>query len=194
MAVTGATTIDFKSPLRAVDEGFGEVGVDLGGVQSANTVLAGPVAGGTNTPAFRVLEDADIPAAIARDTEVDTDIDTHAALDTGIHGAGASTLATEADIATHAAAADPHIGYQKESEKGQANGYAGLSASSIVEQDAVRARGLRETSGPTNLAMGAVADGEYLMRDGATIVGAPVMAVTYISFGSLPLTGQTYAP
>ena len=32
----------------------------------------------------------------------------HAALDTGVHGAGASTLATEADIATHAALPDVH--------------------------------------------------------------------------------------
>jgi hypothetical protein len=32
--------------------------------------------------------------------------------------------------------------------------------------------GIRETSGPTNLTVGAVADGEYLRRDGAGIVGA----------------------
>jgi hypothetical protein len=32
-------------------------------------------------------------------------------------------------------------------------------------------RGLRETSGPTLLALGAVADGEYLRRSGATVVG-----------------------
>jgi hypothetical protein len=34
-----------------------------------------------------------------------------------------------------------------------------------------QARGLRETSGPTTLAMGAVADGQYLKRVGSTIVG-----------------------
>ena len=34
------------------------------------------------------------------------------------------------------------------------------------------ARGLRETSGPTELTLGAVADGEYLVRSGSTIVGA----------------------
>lgn len=35
-------------------------------------------------------------------------------------------------LTTHAGAADPHTGYQKESEKDAANGYAGLSASSLV--------------------------------------------------------------
>lgn len=35
-----------------------------------------------------------------------------------------------------------------------------------------QARGLRETTGPTTLAMGAVADGQMLKRSGSTIVGA----------------------
>lgn len=35
-------------------------------------------------------------------------------------------------------------------------------------------RKLRETSGPTTLSMGAVADGEYLKRDGSSVVGATV--------------------
>lgn len=35
-------------------------------------------------------------------------------------------------VATHAAAADPHTGYQRESEKGQANGYASLGAGATV--------------------------------------------------------------
>lgn len=39
----------------------------------------------------------------------------------------------EADpVPAHVAAADPHTGYQKESEKGAANGYAGLDASALV--------------------------------------------------------------
>lgn len=33
------------------------------------------------------------------------------------------------------------------------------------------ARGLRETAGPTELALGAVADGQFLRREGSTIVG-----------------------
>ena len=35
-------------------------------------------------------------------------------------------------LSTHAAAADPHTGYQKESEKDAANGYVGLDASSHI--------------------------------------------------------------
>jgi hypothetical protein len=58
--------------------------------------------------AWSALLDADIPATIARDSEV-----------------------TSA-ISTHEAAADPHTGYQRESEKGAANGYASLDGSTLV--------------------------------------------------------------
>lgn len=43
--------------------------------------------------------------------------------------------------------------------------------------DVLSARGLRTTTGPTVLEVGAVADGEYLKRVGATIVGALVAGV-----------------
>lgn len=45
--------------------------------------------------------------------------------------AEATTLA-QAEVATHAAAGDPHTGYQRESEKGAANGYAPLGADGLV--------------------------------------------------------------
>jgi hypothetical protein len=45
---------------------------------------------------------------------------------------------------------------------------AGTYPSPTVTQ----ARGLRETSGPTTLTLGAVADGEFLVRSGSTVVGA----------------------
>lgn len=38
----------------------------------------------------------------------------------------------EADLAAHVAAADPHTQYQKESEKGNANGYASLDSGGLV--------------------------------------------------------------
>lgn len=38
-----------------------------------------------------------------------------------------------------------------------------------------QARGLRETSGPTTLAMGAVADGQMLRRSGSTIIGVYIV-------------------
>lgn len=49
-------------------------------------------------------DEADVPAEIARDAEV------------------------AAAVTAHAAASDPHTGYQRESEKDAANGYAGLDA------------------------------------------------------------------
>lgn len=42
--------------------------------QLANLVFAGPVSGGAAAPTFRALADADIPAAIARDSELHTKI------------------------------------------------------------------------------------------------------------------------
>jgi len=51
---------------------------------------------------------------------------THAA----VQAAAEATAASAAS--THAAASDPHTGYQKESEKSAANGYASLSASTKV--------------------------------------------------------------
>ena len=64
-------------------------------------------------------------------------VSTHAADTTDVHGiADTSVLATDAEVASavsdHAGAADPHAGYQKESEKGQANGYASLDGDGLV--------------------------------------------------------------
>jgi hypothetical protein len=61
--------------------------------------------------------DSDIPATLARDTEVSA-------------GDAASVATAAAALASHVAATDPHTGYQLESEKNAANGYAGLNASS----------------------------------------------------------------
>lgn len=52
----------------------------------------------------------------------------------------------------------------------------------------IQARGLRETSGPTTLVMGAVADGQLFARSGATVVGVPVP-----SSGITELTGDATA-
>ena len=73
------------------------------------------------------LVDADIPATIARDAEVASAVSTHEAA-TNPH----PNYATDTDLANHASASDPHAGYQRESEKGAASGYAGLNASAVV--------------------------------------------------------------
>lgn len=46
--------------------------------------------------------------------------------------AKAPTTYVDSTMATHVAAADPHTGYQKETEKGVANGYAPLDASNLL--------------------------------------------------------------
>ena len=46
-------------------------------------------------------------------------------------------FATTADLTAHEAATDPHAGYQKETEKNAASGYAGLDASTNINTDQV---------------------------------------------------------
>lgn len=61
----------------------------------------------------------------------------------------------------------------------------GTAASPTITQ----ARGLRETAGPTTLAMGAVADGEALVRSGSSLVGATPPGFSHVS-----VTGNTTLP
>lgn len=95
-------------------------------------------------------------------------------------------------VGIHEAQANPHAQYQLTSEKGAASGYAALDASSklpiaiiptgsssttVCIGDDVRlsdrrvADGIYETSGPTDMPIGAIADGEYLRRSGSSIIG-----------------------
>lgn len=66
------------------------------------------VSGYCGLDASGLVPDARIPAGIARDSEV------------------------SAAVAAHEAASDPHPGYQRESEKAAANGYASLDSSTLV--------------------------------------------------------------
>lgn len=67
------------------------------------------------------VPDSQIPAGIARDSEV------------------------TAAVATHEAAADPHTQYQKESEKGVANGYASLDAGATIPDSQIPASIARDS-------------------------------------------------
>lgn len=58
-----------------------EIGLDT---QVANIVFAGPVSGGAAAPAFRSLVDADIPATIARDSELHAAVTLAASLDSNL--------------------------------------------------------------------------------------------------------------
>ncbi len=51
-------------------------------------------------------------------------------------------------------------------------------------------RGIRETGGPTLLALGSVADGQYLKRSGSGVVGASALACS----GTATITVGTVAP
>lgn len=94
----------------------------------------------SNVVTSSTILDADVPASIARDSEVvsgDAASVATAAAALAAHVAAGDphpgyTTAAELStaISNHEAAADPHTGYQKESEKDAASGYAGLNASS----------------------------------------------------------------
>lgn len=58
---------------------------------------------------------------------------------------------------------------------------SGDLAGSYPSPTVTQARGLRETSGPTTLTIGAIADGQTLRRVGTAIVGAYVIACVYSS-------------
>lgn len=76
---------------------------------------------------------------------LDTDLTTHEADTTSVHGiADTATLLTTA----HTAAADPHTQYQRESEKGQPNGYASLDASGLVPDAQIPASIARDSEVP----------------------------------------------
>ena len=59
--------------------------------------------------------------------------------------------------------------------------------------EVTQARGLRETSGPTTLAMGAVADGRLLGRNGTTIGGVTVSTGLTLAAGALSVDTTTIA-
>ena len=50
----------------------------------------------------------------------------------GVGGLSMTDIATQAELDTHEAEADPHTVYQKESEKGASNGYASLDSGGVL--------------------------------------------------------------
>jgi len=56
-----------------------------------------------------------------------------------------------------------------------------------------QARGLRETSGPTTLTLGAVADGQVLRRSGSTVVGAWLALALVVSQGDAAIDLEGFA-
>jgi len=85
-------------------------------------------------------------------------------------------------VATHAAAADPHTGYQKESEKGAANGYASLNGSTVVP--------------PAQLGSGSGGATKFLREDSTfqTVSGGGAHASTHQAGGGDTLQVQLNEP
>lgn len=79
-------------------------------------------------------------------------------------GGGAETdTAALAALATHVAAADPHTGYQKESEKAQTNGYASLDGSGKVPTAQLPSTGISAWTATTAYTSGS----SYVSHSGA---------------------------
>lgn len=89
----------------------------------------------------------------------------------------AAKLVEVLDIADNAVTLDKMAPLPAQSIFGNETGvdgptWIGFEPTIKIESSLLRVLGLRETSGPTNLITGAIADGEFLKRVGATVVGA----------------------
>ncbi len=128
-----------------------------------------------------------LPASYAGVTSVNGKVG-DVVLDAADVGADATGAASSA-VATHVSLSDPHTQYQKESEKDQASGYAGLDASGNISASAIPASGVvagtysnptvvigsdgRVTSAENGAASGGVAAGAavYFTNQTSTVVG-----------------------
>lgn len=81
----------------------------------------------------------------------------------GATGDPHAQYALDSDLSTHVGAADPHTGYQKESEKGAVSGYCGLDSSALVVHT-----DLPTGTGATEVALGNHTHDTYLAKTGLT--------------------------
>ena len=127
-----------------------------GGV--ATTTISATGGGGGGTPASTVVSETSYGQSPV--VGVGTD---YARAD---HSHGSPSLGTTASTAC--AGNDSRLSDSR-APTGTASGDLG---GSYPAPTVTQARGLRETSGPTTLTLGAVSDGQVLRRSGSTIVGA----------------------
>ena len=124
----------------------------------ATTTIAASGGGGGGTPATTVVS----ATSYGQSPVVGTGTD-YARVD---HSHGSPALGTSGSTAC--AGNDARLADSR-APTGAASGDLGGSYPSPT---VTQARGLRETSGPTTLTLGAVADGQVLQRSGSTVVGA----------------------
>ena len=124
----------------------------------ATTTIAASGGGGGGTPATTVVS----ATSYGQSPVVGTGTD-YARVD---HSHGSPALGTSGSTAC--AGNDARL-TDSRAPTGAASGDLGGSYPSPT---VTQARGLRETSGPTTLTLGAVADGQVLRRSGSTVVGA----------------------
>jgi hypothetical protein len=89
----------------------------------------------------------------------------------------ATTAFAAAALAAHEAAADPHTGYQRETEKGAANGYASLGATSLVP--------------PAQLGTGTANSTRFLRGDGAWQV--PTASLPDSNYGDVTVASGVWS-
>ena len=124
----------------------------------ATTTIAASGGGGGGTPATTVVS----ATSYGQSPVVGTGTD-YARND---HSHGSPALGTSASTAC--AGNDSRLADSRAPTGAASGDLGGTYPSPTVTQ----ARGLRETSGPTTLTLGAVSDGQMLKRSGSTIVGA----------------------
>jgi hypothetical protein len=135
----------------------------------ATTTIAASGGGGGGTPATTVVS----ATSYGQSPVVGTGTD-YARVD---HSHGSPALGTSASTAC--AGNDARLTDSRAPTGAASGDLGGTYPSPTVTQ----ARGLRETSGPTTLTLGAVADGQVLRRSGSTVVGAWLALALVVSQG-----------
>jgi len=135
----------------------------------ATTTIAAAGGGGGGTPATTVVS----ATSYGQSPVVGTGTD-YARVD---HSHGSPSLGTSASTAC--AGNDARLTDSRAPTGAASGDLGGTYPSPTVTQ----ARGLRETSGPTTLTLGAVADGQVLRRSGSTVVGAWLALALVVSQG-----------
>jgi hypothetical protein len=135
----------------------------------ATTTIAASGGGGGGTPATTVVS----ATSYGQSPVVGTGTD-YARVD---HSHGSPALGTSGSTAC--AGNDARLTDSRAPTGAASGDLGGTYPSPTVTQ----ARGLRETSGPTTLTLGAVADGQVLQRSGSSIVGAWLALALVVSQG-----------